>query len=85
MVMSAISRGALGVGYAVRWVRWPNPIDPTENSNWRARIDAAAIAVEWAAAALAEPALSDVDVADAYSQLEVAIPRSKLRLAGACA
>ena len=73
------------MGYATRWVRWPNPTDPTEHSAWRANMDTAAIAVEWAAAALADPTLAVADIDDAYAQLEVAIPREKLRLAGACA
>ena len=84
-VMSAISQDALRVGYAVRWVRWPNPRDPTRNSDWRAGMDPAASAVEWAVASLAEPTLSEADVIATYAPLETAIPRATVRLAGPCA
>lgn len=76
--MSLVSDAALRVGYTVRWARWENPTDETENMQWRMNMDAAASAVEWAAAALAEPALSDQQVEDLYAPLEVAIPRQSL-------
>ncbi len=83
--MLTVSRDALAVGYAVRWVRWPNPEDPCQAALWRATVPTPAVAAEWAAAALAEPALDEEAVAALYAPLEGVIPRARLRAVGPCA
>jgi hypothetical protein len=51
----ALSPTANRVGFTVRRVLYPNPIDPIENLEFRRRLPQAAFAIELAAAALAEP------------------------------
>ena len=74
--LDALSLIAKGVGFTVRGVLFPNPIDPIENLEFRKRLPQAAFAIELAAAALAEARLTKAQRSLLCGPLDPVFPRS---------
>lgn len=80
--LNVVSASALDIGYALRSIRWPEPVDVSEAAEARFTLDQAAIAIEWAGAALAEPALDADQVSELYWSLDEVVPLAQLLTPG---
>jgi hypothetical protein len=76
--MALITEGALEVGSLVRSIRWPDPDASLDPWAWRQALDGVAKAVEWGAAALAEPQLTGDQVREMYWPLDHEIPLARV-------
>ena len=80
--LRVVSASALDIGFALRSIRWPEPVDESEALEARHARDRAAFAIEWAGAALAEPALDADQVSELYWSLDEVVPLAQLLTPG---